>query len=1040
MRNISMFIFNFNYIKDLARITMDEKCNGIYCEAETDRYKIAENSYNLLMPNDVFNSKTYTIFVFIISIMIFIYYYRMLDLYNYKEGYFVFKIFQINYNLILYILIHALLLTILLWMIIYRYIPNDEQGYNNYFKIKWASQTNSEDNSEDNKNTIRTVVAFFAIVTFIIIGFACISILRGSYSYFKSIFQLYSKIQATTLSVIIVGFLFFIVTLPISIPIILYNYGFNDKIYKISASFDVIYVYLISLIPLFVVLLKNNDINIITLFCFIASIILVIYLMNIVMTFRNNTTPILKTKPLTWSLRNSLNNHLGYRITAKAAVTEGITTEYNKINTCANSLGNNISSVLDIYISFEELSKIVYNSLTIPAYTTKLKDTINKSEIYGASDETYNTPTLSLIFDKKVSIPSDYGDIITQASADAYNEGKPDDLKVDVDTRSIKYPEFSSSHEYNSNDRNTNYLYTADISYDNANLFYEKYWDMKDTDNDFLCRYEYVLPVFLKKILFNVKPNLIKLLLSVVIFIGFAIFAVMFKVIFLNSWNWDWDRDLFSANIKILAPFIAFVVFVSYIILFIRFNTNFNKNVVYKCLDCSYKRSLNKLNTIVTPYIRMYDNKIIGGNKDYKHHYIIANVFYSILSGNINLSAIASSPINENVDGTSYFPISNELKLDFNSINNLNNDNQFREYYKARFKNLYNTKYDDKEVTKIYTVFTNFFGTTSIAKTTELLIDTYFKSDIIKYELILKIYRIIKICIKLFDEKTFNNSNEDNYNNFKFYKKSSKLIPHKFILILRSISDYNTFVSNHETTYINEFNDALKNKLEIIVDADHLKNTTKDMTSILKDINNEDSTNQNPDIQNKNMIKIIAKYLLIMGHMNYNGFKYNKTGTTEENKKDIYTLQTLKLYELISNVSYVDTFDIDDTFYIKITTDQYDKYKKLTYMYNYLDTKYVILSSTNNKNYLLNIIKSINNTLNNDNKTTQPDNFEDIKDARYLFSGKIKEIAPELPYENEDEILNNAYYISTTSFEYTYFINMFIVISYIIGTIVFKIK
>jgi hypothetical protein len=1010
----------------------------------------------------------------------------MLDLYNYKNEYFGFKIFQINYNLILYILIHALLLTILLWMIIYRYIPNDEQGYNNYFKIKWATQ------SEDNKNTIRTVVAFFAIVTFIIIGFACILILWGLYSYFKSEFQQYSKIKSTTLAVIIVVFLFFIVTTPISIPIILYNFGYYEKIYEISASFDVIYVYLISLIPLFVVLLKNNDINIITLFCFIASIILVIYLMNIVMTFRNNTTPILKTKPLTWSLRNSLNNHLGYRITANAAVTaaakaaanaaadataianaadatatataaakaaanaaadakaatdaaavdtadavkkgittavtEGITTEYTKINTCANSLGNNISSVLDIYIAFEELSKIVYNSLTIPAYTTKLKDTINKSEIYGASYETYNTPTLSLIFDKKVSIPSDYGDA---------NISKDDPL--------LNIAEFSSSHEYNSNDRNTSYVYTADISYDNANLFYEKYWDMKDTDNDFLWRYEYLLPVFLKKILLSGKPNLIKLLLSVVIFIGlvvFAIFAVMFKDAVLISGNWD--QDLFLANIKILAPFIAFVVFVSYIILFIRFNTNFNKNVVYKCLDCSYKRSLNKLNTIVTPYIRMYDNKIIGGNKDYKHHYIIANVFYSILSGNINLSAIASSPINEKVDGTSYFTISNGLKVDFNSINNLNNDNQFREYYKARFKNLYNTKYDDKEVTKIYTVFTNLFGTTALtAKNTLDLINSYFNTEIIKYDLILKIYRIIKICIKLFDEKTFNNSDKDNYKYFKFYKKSSKLIPHKFILILGSSSDSDTFVNTHDVdkTYIKEFNEALNKNLNIKADADHSKNTTKEMTSILVDINNEDSTNQNPDIQNKNMIKIIAKYLLIMGHMNYNGFDYRVAGITEQNKKDIYTLRTLNLYELISNVSYVDTFDIDDTFgeTNKITDDKY-KYKKLTYMYNYLDTKYVILSSNNNKNYLLNIIKSINNTLNNDNKTTQPDNFEDIKDARYLFSGKIKEIAPELPYENEDEILNNAYYISTTSFEYTYFINMFIVISYIIGTIVYKIK
>jgi len=84
MRNISIFLFNFNYIKDLARIIMDEKCNSVYCEAETDRYQIAKNSYNLLMPNDVFNSKTYIIFTFIISIMIFIYYYSMLDLSNYE--------------------------------------------------------------------------------------------------------------------------------------------------------------------------------------------------------------------------------------------------------------------------------------------------------------------------------------------------------------------------------------------------------------------------------------------------------------------------------------------------------------------------------------------------------------------------------------------------------------------------------------------------------------------------------------------------------------------------------------------------------------------------------------------------------------------------------------------------------------------------------------------------------------------------------------------------------------------------------------------
>ena len=78
MRNISMFIFNFNYIKDFSKIIMEQKCNNIYCEAETDRYNIAKNSYKLLLPNDIFNSKTYIIFTFMLSILIYIYYHYIL--------------------------------------------------------------------------------------------------------------------------------------------------------------------------------------------------------------------------------------------------------------------------------------------------------------------------------------------------------------------------------------------------------------------------------------------------------------------------------------------------------------------------------------------------------------------------------------------------------------------------------------------------------------------------------------------------------------------------------------------------------------------------------------------------------------------------------------------------------------------------------------------------------------------------------------------------------------------------------------------------
>ena len=1010
-----MFIFNFNYIKDLARITMDEKCNGIYCEAETDRYQIAKNSYNLLMPNDVFNSKTYTIFVFIISIMIFIYYYRMLKLNDYTDEYF---------NKILYFLIHAFLLTILLWMIIYRYTPNDEQGYLNYFKIKWKNNANDYD-------TIRYVAITICVLIFVLALF--VVFLKYKYSI--------TKLMMGRIYILLA----FIAALLI--PIITNN----------NKTFDIIYALLISLIPLCVVLIKFDAIIngkgliiITTLFCFIASIILVIYLMNIVMTFRNNTTPILKTKPLTWSLRNSLNNHVNYRI-------RDTNTEHDNIKIYASSLGNNISSVLDIYLAFEELSKIVYNTLTggvIPAYTTKLKDTINKSYIYVASKEKY-TPTLSLIFDKKVSIPSDYGDIITSKDVEDVKtsneqnkkEGKPTTDVPTVDPRSLENPEFSSSHEYNSNDRNTSYVYTADISYDNANLFYEKYWDMKDTDYEFLWRYDYGLPVFLKNFLLNGRPNLTKLIISVGVFIVFVIIVVAIASFASNFTNFNVFWNVFLENIKILAPFIALVVFVTYIIVFILFNTNFNKNVVYKCLDCSYKRSLNKLNTIVSPYIRMYDNKITGGNKNYTHHYIIANVFYSILSGNINLiDDVNLTSINIIEDDMNYTTINKSNGLKFADMNSsiLSNDNQYREYYKTRFSNLYKEKYDTAEVTNIYAVFTKIF-TNNTARTTQEGIDLYFK-DILTRPLIKKIYLIIKKCIELFDEDKFNNNmiyynNRDaspisieSYEKFKFYKGKNKLIPHKFILVLKTNAELVSFVG---TNVNNNFDDILSTKLQI-TDASDKAN----MTGILEDITNEDSTNQNKDIQDKNMIKIIAKYLLIMGHINYNRFDYTaikgKTSDDTKKKEDIYTLQTLGLYRLISNVSYADTFKIDDTFgKALLITDTYSKYYTLTYMYNYLDTKYVILSSNKNNNYLLNIIKSINNTLNNDNKTTIAN---DIKEARYLFSDRINDYVTEKQYENEDAILMKAHYISTTFFEFIYFGNMLILLLYITGTIFFKIK
>ena len=1010
MRNISMFIFNFNYIKDLARIIMDEKCNGVYCEAETDRYQIAKNSYRLLMPNDVFNSKTYIIFTFIISIMIFIYYYSMLDLSNYEGT---------RKQRILYVLIHASLLIILFGMIIFRYIPYDEAGYLNYFKDFGKGSVKS--------NGFGSVVALL----------------------------MYLFIPA------------FIVILK------------RDDIYELWGGTDTEK--------------RFKGLNIfIALCCIIASITLMFNLMNIVMSFRTNTTPILKTKCLGWSLQQSFKGHVSYKIddNNKATFIEDktiqpatnqiktIEAEYDIINkeltkitnkdatpptkSLLEGCGANISSALDVLIAFEELTNVVINGLSTEenkhtTYVIQLKNIINNNYkiLDGTKNDKYelDTSEFALIFDKKVSIPNYYDE---------------------------------NAHSVNSNDRNEDYVYTADISYDNANVFYEKYWDMKDDgdEGDFLWKYDYFVPTYLFG---TQRPNLFKILYYVAIF-TFSIFFLSFGLFAFISWD---DFSL-SKLLKMLMPLIALVVFLTFIIVFIRFNTNFNKNVVYKCLDCSYKRALNKLNTVVSPYIRMYDTKITTGNKNYLHHYIITNVFYSILSGNINLNDNLDRTINIDYDDKYYYGIegikSNRLK--FTGMNNsmLSNDSQFREYYKSRYSDLYkgknNKEITDIEIKKIYGVFSNIFATYSNVPTTEALIDTYFQSTVLKKEIILKIYSIIKKCFELFNEETFNNNlvyynnrdpkrnsatqiTIDNYKHFAFYKNGDKLIPHQFILKLTK-SKYEAFVgaavvkveaiaatgttplipaipavaiTPYHTQTITDFETTL----------DTLRITTTDMTPILEDISDEDSINQTPEVQNKNVIKIIAKYLLILGHINYNGIEYNKEivsdsktqAIVDANKKQIYEQRTYKLYQLISNVSYNDTFEIDDTF-VKISdiatggktgtiTDTYNKYKRLTYMYNYLETKYVSLSSNNNKNYLLNIIQSINNTLNNDGKIITP--ITGNKESKYLFAKRIEEMRTPAEYEVEDAILEKAIRISTTSFESTYYMNMLILICFIIGTI-----
>jgi hypothetical protein len=848
-----------------------------------------------------------------------------------------------------------------------------------------------------------------------------------------------------------------------------------------------------------------------------------------------------------------------------------------------------IAYYMKILIAFKELSKIYSKSLSndtgsVADYIKKLKkdikDNVNNikkdDETTEADADIYE---LSLIFDKEINLPITYN-----------GEG--------------------GEHNTNANTANAEYVYTADISYDNPNLFYEKYWDMNEIGNNssilipqFLHRYDYFTPTFL----FGTwRPNLFKILMLIIV----SIVVLLLIDFVLKSFAFISDSEIF----KNILPLFMLAILILYIIAFISFNTWFNKYVVYKCLDSSYKRSLNKLNNITTPYIRLYDNKIVNGNKNYLHNYIITNVFYSLLNGNIKLkddvkiksiydaiqattetqtkmreiikliiglsnhhtktepektTQLAQNTINrattiakiteltatgnildiintsiaaitittatppttaENSINTLKSQINTDItaiiaklktstpsvksnieissptsasdtealklakqvdkslsktltdiedlktkllkmadtqsepikskdtyynipkikssRLQFTNINSgiLSDENGFRDYYKETFKDIYEVKHEPANATTLYKVFEGLFAAPSATPITTIEhIDTYFKTTIINKDNIKNIYYIIKKCFNLFDENKFNNNliyyndaenkqkgiNISSYNKFSFQKYNNKIIPYKFVLKLDTTSGRDEFTKDLSKDEETEFDTLIKDFLNDPTQP-HSGTNLIDTTKIL-DNSEEDLLSQASDIekkQNKNLIKIIAKYLLILGHINYNRIEYNAGSKTNTEKKDIYEKKTYKLYKLISDTLYNDTYDIDDTFKTTgatslLITDNYKRYKNLTYIYNYLETKYVSISSNNNNsNYLMNIIKSINNKINNDDKT-----FKNAsKDAKYLFRDYIDRKDNKEDYENEEDILNIANNISTTTLGGTYIFNIILLI------------
>ena len=76
--NITKSYLLIHYYKDVADINLNKNCNDIYCEAETGRFKLSNNVYDIILPTDINNMKMYYYVLVFIMVFLFIGYYAKL--------------------------------------------------------------------------------------------------------------------------------------------------------------------------------------------------------------------------------------------------------------------------------------------------------------------------------------------------------------------------------------------------------------------------------------------------------------------------------------------------------------------------------------------------------------------------------------------------------------------------------------------------------------------------------------------------------------------------------------------------------------------------------------------------------------------------------------------------------------------------------------------------------------------------------------------------------------------------------------------------
>ena len=1074
LKNISLSLFKIYYIVNVSDINIKKNCNDIYCEAETARFKLADNSYNLISSNDIFNTKTYYYMVMILIILIYLNLFYNLIEYN---NIFYPLINNIDGNIIVniikfipYILSFITLIAVL-FIIILRYIPYDKEGYINYFNFNnsYLKEINTLNINSTYLYVILPIISLGLIYIILSIQFAEI-LHYPDENYTKG-----KKYKYLCVGYIIIVIMFTYLILNI-INIVL---SFTENNYP-KLNDNVINV-----------ISNNLDNKIKTLSSKYNS-------RDIVRECYTTTTGYTKEKvndiPPTDLLYDPINNeYISGLMVDKKKIGEYIdkieknilfpmsTTEYTlyydsiKINTEYKKISNDPIDILnnltlgDFYKNTTEYNKY---------FDVKLKNNIG--------DESKANTLLKIIicfimnelkhFYKEMS---DINDDITNKQKNNYyikhaklldiadytnriiiypgaiKEAEITTLKTKITEYcvynvqigivkkdelffGIEYEPFSTKNESINN-------YSADFSYNSENTFYEKYFNI--LQNSEISGY-YDLE-------YNIGPYYIKNIKTLIYYILAIFGAGILCIIFFYIPNFEL---IYKYTYEIILPIILLLLFIIYILLFINFNTDYNSNVIYGVLNSSYKRDLNDMNNMIIPIIDKSTNTEPYNNKEtgrYLELYIITNVFMSLIycselpldKYNITLKDKDEEESNNRLNSKEYDYIN--FGNDYNELGKLIYDNFYDDTNKLKSNS--DNKFSDNN---FYTFIDTKLSNTSKADCNNFIkaptgdgeakthlsnfIKKFVFDNTYKNRLIYKIKKLIKF-FKQYDikSKIMNNYTNENFfiDKVFFYNNSDgKVLWNKFIL-KKSFFDYNIESDTNYKSIFGEYKIESNDYIDIMVDnyfnillhyyfnkllSVNIESKTAIIAAISKNEQYISDTQLTEHINNYRNNRLFRLLLL----------QKQKTRTTTINIDMDDTFKNINITEgtdkkienIINDIIIQSITDYNENSKANTATPKRLNPMKLNLMYHKLIQKKEKNIKDDTSNALMNIIKNIYYQINKQKIEYYTLDEDKIKETQIIS------IMKKLDSDSPENIKNKADNVISYELFITYFINLIIII------------